>query len=82
VTATASLGEVERQLRRVRDAVDRGDVEAALAIIGGRYTDAVSDLMVDLVKWAQLHDVTVERVGILLGMPADSIYNALREGKL
>lgn len=74
------LRELERAGRRLREAIERDDVEAALAIIGGAYTDLLTDVIFGLVRQAQLQDVTPERCGILLGMPATTIYKALSEG--
>lgn len=80
MSAANSARELVRQAERAREAVRTGDVEAALAIVGGRLHEALADLVDDLVRWGQVEDVTPERIGILLGLPADTIYNALRRG--
>jgi len=73
------LRELERSLRRLREAVDSGDTEAALAIIGGRLTDDLAGLIDGLVRQARIEGTTPERCGILLNMPATAIYRALAE---
>jgi hypothetical protein len=74
-----ALGELERAVRRLRDAIEREDTEAALAIVGGRLTDELAELIDQLVRRARIEGTTPERCGILLNMPAETIYSALRK---